>query len=240
MWSTLRSRLVWGLFALSGLVPLLALLESPPEPTLLIYTVFVGAVFWQRRARGRKGSVASPWRPQPVRFWLALLGTAALTETLAWTGHFLKCSPEPALLHPQLLADLIQAFGFYSSWAVAWLLLLSRFRFELPEVFAVQAAYGVLLEQQGQIFLAGLATMPLGLILWLFVALVYGSTIGIPYSSYGPGWSRNDRSGSRWKYPIALLALFLAIVPIGGTWGALTQAVGLVPPPGPICERPLW
>ncbi|HEX2184071.1 MAG TPA: hypothetical protein VHN78_01025, partial [Chloroflexota bacterium] len=60
------------------------------------------------------------------------------------------------------------------------------------------------------LFGAGLATMPLGLVLWLFVALVYGSTIGIPYSSYGPGWSRNDRSGSRWKYPIALLALFLA------------------------------
>jgi hypothetical protein len=262
-----RRRLGAILFALSGVLPLLGLLSAPPSPTLAIYSLFVLDVFWRRWWRRRRRSQPEPpsatgqdrrqaplnrpeepipagaarvvtWR-RPVGFWLSVLGVGAVTECLAWTDNYLKCAPAPGLMHPQLIPDLIFGVGFYTSWAIAWLWLLRRYRFTLREVFVTQGLYGVLIERTGGIFLAGLLTMPLGLVLWLYVFLVYGSTIGIPYNHFESGL-RTDGTGGRRKYVVALLALFLAIVPIGGAWGLLVSGVGLVPPKGPICERPLW
>jgi hypothetical protein len=237
-----RSRLAWVLFGLSGLIPLLALLDSPPDPTLVIYSLFVLATCvraWRRRA-GVKTAPPLPGRGHPVGFWVTLLGAGYLTEVLAWTGEYLKCSESPALLHPQLLPDLIQATAFYSSWAIAWLLLRRWYRFSLGQAFAVQGLYGVLLEQQGGVFLAGLTTLPLGLVFWLFVFLVYGSTLGLAFGPYAADWSDPTRRGGAMRYLVALAVLLLVVFPVSAAWGALTQAIGLSPPPGPICERLLW
>ena len=261
-----RRRIGLILFAVSGLLPLMGLLASPPSPTLLIYSLFVLDVLRRRRRerRGRResqdvqlqtGQQAVPdekaesspdqdgsavtWR-RPIRFWLSVVGAGAITECLAWTDNFLKCAEAPGLMHPQLLPDLIHGVGFYSTWAIAWLWLLRRYRFTLRQIFVTQGIYGILIEQNGQIFLAGLAMMPVGLVFWLYVFLVYGSTIGIPYNRYESSLLRDDTGGGRRKYLVALLALFLVIVPVGAGWSLAVTGLGLNPPKGPICERPLW
>lgn len=216
------------LLLVSGLVPLLALTDSPPDPTLLIYSLFV--LVW----------LALPQRQPPStgRFVITMVAAGLVTECLAWLNNFLECNPEPALLHPQLLPDLTLALVFYGSWAAAWLLLLRRYTFTPAQIFITQGLFGVLLEQRGAIFVLGLTTMPLGLIFWLYVFLVYGSVVGIAARIGGlPG---EGTRVPRWRFPLAMLAVAAVMWPLVFVWGGLTQAVGLIPDPAPICERPLF
>ena len=77
-------------FIASGAVPLLALCGAPPDPMLLIYSVFVGA--WVLRGRVSifppggfaVGRLAGPvW----LRYFVLMVLIGFLTETLAWAGN---------------------------------------------------------------------------------------------------------------------------------------------------------
>jgi hypothetical protein len=228
----LRRRSRRWLFALSGAFALLALFGSPPDPTPLIYVAFVA--LWLLRP----ALMLPPANPRPARFAVALVAAGLALEMLAWLSNFLKCSPQPAMMHPQLAPDLLLGLAFYGAWAAAWLLLLRRYSFTPAQMFVTQGIFGVLVEQQGGIFIAGLATMPLGLLLWLYVFAVYGSGAGIAALVAGvPG---PGARGGRWRFPLALLLIAVIAWPTLLAWSGLAQGVGLLPAHAPICERPLW
>jgi hypothetical protein len=223
------------LFALSGLIPLLALLNPEPDPVLLIYSAFVALRLL--RPPPEPATAAAP--PRALHFALLMVAAGFCLELLSWLGNFLACRPAPALLHPQLVPDLSLALGFYGSWAAAWLILLRHFRFGLGQIFVTQGLYGVMLEQQGAVFLHGLVTLPLGLLLWLYVFAAYGATAGIAVLLTGQVPGRGERS-SWYRYPLALLLTVALSLLITGLWSGLLGATQLLPPPMPICERPLW
>jgi hypothetical protein len=225
------------LFIASGAVPLLALCGAPADPMLLIYSFFVLAWVLHWRSQG------DPRLPGPM--WLGYLVLMVLvgflTETLAWLGSYLARAEQPALLHPQLFYDLLLSPGIYAAWAVGWIVATRRWRFSLAEVFIVQGVYGVFLEQQGVVFLEGLKTMPLGLVLWLYVFVVYGSAAGLAYLPFQRHLSPPQAHDSRWKFPAALLLQFLATAVIAIAWGLLLPALGVViPEPRPIWQAPFW
>lgn len=118
------------LLAASALVPFLGLLEQPPDVTLLIYSAFVGVQLARR-------SVTSDPSRSIASTSLVLVGAfvaaGLLVEVLSWLGEYLRCTPDPALLHPQLVPDLALAVGFYGAWAIGWALTLARFHFTLPQ-----------------------------------------------------------------------------------------------------------
>lgn len=231
------SRLIAFGLAFSGFVPLLGLLATPPSTALVIYSLFVLVLWW-------RGSLADAFAATPgplaLRFGLLLVTTGLVAECLAWLNNFLECRENPPLLHPQLGADLLTGFMFYGIWALAWGLVLRRWRFRLPEVFALQGLFGVLLEQRGAVLLQGLSTLPVGLVLWLYVFAVYGSIAAIPYAVGEPcylptAWSRRN---DRWKY-VALPLLIVALaLPIGAAWSAVVGP--MLPLARPICQSPLW
>lgn len=228
-----RRRIGRWLFGLSGLIPLLGLLGPEPDPTLLIYSLFVLLVFL------RPVPEAVPTRGWHARFVLAVLGFGLLLESLSWTSNFVKCEPDPALLHPQLIPDLTLALGFYGAWALAWLILLRFFAFRPGQLFYTQGAFGVLIEQNGMVFLTGLLTLPLGLVFWLYLFVVYGAVIGCATRIAG----LPDSAGKRnrwWKYPLAWLAVLLLSLTVFALWHALLQGSGIIPSPQPICIRPLF
>jgi hypothetical protein len=227
-----RRRAWRWLFALSGAIALLALFGSSPDPTPLIYAAFV-ALWFARPLLPRTHG-----RPSPARFAIALIGSGLALEVLAWLSNFLKCSPAPAMMHPQLAPDLLLGLGFYGAWAAAWLLLLRRYTFTAGQLFVTQGIFGVLVEQQGAIFVAGLATLPAGLLLWLYVFAVYGSVAGIAALIAGvPG---DGARAGRWRFPLALLLMAVIAWPVLLLWSGMAQGVGLLPAHAPICERPLW
>lgn len=119
-------------FAFSGLFPLLFLLGSPPDTTLLIYSLFVLAYFLRDPIVNFVRCISIP---ALVKFILLVLTAGLITEFFAWLGEYLARSPEPVLLHPQLIPDLILGFAFYLAVAIAWSLVLRFYRFSLFQIF---------------------------------------------------------------------------------------------------------
>ena len=226
------------LFIASGAIPLLGLCGTPPDTMLLIYSVFVIAWILQGRAQA-PGS--GPRRRVWLRYLLTMILVGFLTEIFAWTSNYLGRAEEPALLHPQLLYDLVLSPGIYAAWALGWIVLTKRWRFSVAEIFILQGVYGIFVEQQGAVFLQGWRSLPLGLILWLYVFVVYGSAAGIGYLPHENDLHPSGSKASIWKYPAALAVQLLATVVLAVGWTLLLGALGVsIPDPKPIWEAPLW
>jgi len=224
------------LLGASALLPVARLLADPADTMLLIYTFFVAAWLGRRQ-------IAAIARRVPLPAWVhALLATllvGVLTECLAWLGSYLAHDPQPALLHPQLAYDLLLSPGIYAAWALAWMLAGRHFAYRLRHVFVLQGVYGVFVEQQGAVFLKGLAALPEGLILWLYVFGVYGSAMGLAALLWPPHLLGEGRSRGWLRFPAALL-LNLALTAVTALgWGLLLMPLP-VPEPRPIWEAPLW
>ena len=216
------------LFALSGALVLLVCIGSP---VLLPYPLLVWAYLrgWRLLVSG------APW-------WRLLLATLLCTlvlESSAWLDNYIRNNPEPALFHPQLIPDLIFGIGVYAAWWLTWWLVLRRYRFTTLQVFLTTGLYGIIIEQQGKIFLTGLAALPAGLLLWLFVAVAYGSTMAL--ATFLVRDSFTAERDSRWKYPLAWAALFVLTLVISLAWGLVLQVLNFVPPRKlPMHDYPLW
>lgn len=215
-------------FALSGALPLLGLLNAS-----VTYTVFVAAFFWRRRR---------PFVGVATRrgFLLAIFGAGMLLELLAWTGNYIQNPPQPALFHPQLIPDLLFGVGFYLGWVLAWWFLLRGFRFTLVETVVLMGLYGVIVEQNGAVLLAGLAALPLGVLLWAYVAAAYGGAAGLAYLLAGGERVPMGKRAHWIKFLLAFVLLYVCVQVTFLLWGAFVDSIGLIPPPRPIREAPLW
>jgi hypothetical protein len=216
------------IFAASGVLVLLGCLTSP---VLLPYPLFVLAYLlnWRLPGKGR------PFMRLVTSTYLCVI----ILESGAWLSEFLKNSTEPALFHPQLIPDLIMGIGFYAAWWLTWWLVLRRFRFTVSQVFITTGLYGVVIEQQGKIFLMGLQTMPAGLLLWAFIFIAYGSTMALAF------WLvRDDFTTGRdhWlKYPLVWLGLVVLSFAVSLVWGLILQLFHFNHTKKfPMREHPLW
>jgi len=233
-----RRRIGHLLLGLSALLPLPGLLASPHDTMLPIYSLFVGAVFLRRPIEAAAARVRLP---RGLAFGLVVLASGLLTDTLAWASNYLAGAAEPALLHPQLAYDLLLSPVVYGGWALAWPLLMRRWRISLAEVFTIQGLYGILLEQQGAILRQGLASLPWGVLLWAYVFLVYGAAIGLAYLPFERHYAAEDRRRGWVRLPIALGATLVATVVSSLAWMAVLQLLGInIPSPRPIVEAPFW
>lgn len=216
------------LFALSGALVLLACIGAP---VLLPYPLLVLAVLrgWRLPRIGGAGT----------SLLLSTLLATFVLETGAWGHNYLRDAPQPALFHPQLIPDLIIALGVYAAWWLTWWWMLRKYRFTTPQVFLTTGLYGVLIEQQGKIFIAGLSTMPTGVLLWAFVALAYGSTMAL--ATFLVRDRFDARRDGRWKLPLTWLLLFAMTFATSIVWGLVLQATDAIPPKKlPMREHPFW
>ncbi len=214
--------------ALSGI---LVLLGSLNLPALFPYPLFTLA--YLRRWRLPKFGTPA------VQLLVSTLLCTMILEFSAWLNEYVKNVPEPALFHPQLFPDVLIAIGFYTAWWLAWWLALRRYHFTTAEVFITTGLYGVLMEQQGRIFLVGLQTFPVGLIWWLFVFVAYGSTMALAF------WLVRDRFTStrdHWiKYPLTWGGLFVLSFVTSIAWGIVLTVLNMIPAKKlPIRYFPLW
>ena len=236
----MNNKIFYWVFIASGFVPFLFLLGKPSDVMLLIYSVFVAAVFFRKGlSKMVRGINLNPY----LKFLLLLVAVGLLAEFLAWSTNFLARSPEPALFHPQLIPNLIIGIGFYSGWAIAWSLVLRKFRFSLLSVFVTMGFFGVFFEQDGAVLLAIIELIqsnPLfALVMAVYVFVVYGSVIGIAFLAIEKeipiGQSRH------WiRFPIALLLIYVFMVIVSLIWFIIVSSLGLIPEPRPIWEFPFF
>jgi hypothetical protein len=221
----------------SGLIPLLGLLNDPPDLMLPIYSLFVLAYFCRQHLQRLVAHV-----PLPPTVLSAVLFVLAglLTETLAWASSYLANEAEPALLHPQLFADLILAVPLYGSWGLTWMLLRRRWDFTLRSTIVLMGLYGILVEQLGAVFITGLLAMPVGLLLWTYVFAVYAALAGLAVLPLEPRLRRPGAPRGRWTPVVAFAALLVVSTAIMLLMGELLPVEEWLPEKRPIREHPFW
>ncbi len=233
-----RTRIV---LIVTGSIPLLGLLKRPPDFMLLIYTLYALALLSRERVVAAARRIS--WSP-PAKLYVCTVAAGLVAECLAWGGHYAARNPHPALLHPQLIPDLILGFGFYSGWALAWLLVLPRFGASLATVSVTTGLMGVFVEQVGAVFLQMIALFTanpfVAIMMGVFVASVYGSIMGLAYLPVAEAWP--PAAGRRhWQGRLLAVVLMVAFSVLGTAAMKLgAHSVGLMPEPGPIGARPLW
>jgi len=224
----------WWL-ALSGILPLFGLRQTPPTTALIIYSCFVAVWF----ARAPLARVLSRVKSPRLAFVALMLAWGWIAELLAWSNEYLARDPHPALFHPQLAPDLLLVSGLFLGWAAAWLVAFRIAVYPLRVVFIANGLLGVVIEENGAVaraVLAALGTNPLqSLIMALYVLALYGAVPGLAMLGLEPRLATSTRRGW-WRVPVAMALVF-----VSGKLGAwiirvAADAAGLVPPPRPIWE----
>lgn len=183
--------------AASGLIPLLFLLPSPADPILLIYSLFVCVYFNRAPLQRLVGTL--PGTPA-LKFFVLALSFSLLSESFVWYSN--THSGDMQDTQADLLDHLASFFLFYLVIIVAWMVTLRRYDFTIQQVFFTQGSWGIVFEQQGAIFITGLLSLPLGLLLWIYVLPVYGSTTALAYTLTVPQFERLSRPDRRRKYAV--------------------------------------
>lgn len=228
-------------FIATGLAPILGILNWPPDTLLLIYTMFVAALLFRERLAAVVARIrlSARWK-----FLFLMIVSGILTETLAWMSNFLAREPRPALFHPQLIPDLILGIGFYSGWAVAWLIVHRFWRFSFLSVFLATGLSGVWTEQNGTVFvnlIQALFVNPLSALFGvLYLVVVYGSIAGLAYLPVAGELNSLERSNNLLKYPAVWILLFFVVYLTTGTARILADFLKLIPEARPIWEHPFF
>ena len=228
-------------FIVTGLVPVFGILSWPPDTMLLIYTVFAVALLFRERLTGAiaKIQLSARWK-----FLFLMIVSGLLAEILAWTSSYLAREAQPALLHPQLIPDLILGMGFYGGWAVAWLVAHRFWHFTLFQVFLATGLSGIWVEQGGVVlknFVQGFFMDSFSALYGVFyIVIVYGSIAGLAYLSVKDDLNRLDRSNSFLKYPVVWVLLFFLAQMTTGIVIILADFLKLIPETRLIWEHPFF
>jgi len=168
--------MLFTLFVISGVLPLLGLLKKPAGWMLCLYSIYVAAYAWK----------GIPWRKafsdRPV--WAAGVASAivvgALTETLAWLQNYGEgFKNRGALFSPHLLQDIAMGWGYYLVLVLAYLFLTKFYSFSAAKSFLVYGFCGIFLEQRGAVAKAAFSAGPVGLATIAYLFVVHGSIMGL-------------------------------------------------------------
>jgi hypothetical protein len=263
------------LLAASALVPIIGALSRPTTLQALIYTLFVCIYLTPFVIRATKkptegdgsADVDAPavdgsslaesataqikhlkqsQRASTINFVLVLIGSGLISELLAWVSELFAPTVNPAMIHPQLLADLFLGFFFYLGLALAWLWLLKSFQFTFKEIFFL--CFLVALLKQAKLgTLTGicerLVSDPVSALLTLASLLVVGGSVSsLAFLTSGkacPQGKKPDMSKLLTKYTVSLIliALLPELACLGGS--LIARPLGLCPDKKPIWEAPL-
>jgi hypothetical protein len=199
------------LLAVSAVIPLFGALNTPADLNLLIYTLFVLGYL----LRGRLAPLIARLPPL-LTFVVICWGTGLLSESLVWVSNMNSGQTQFMDFFTDYGDHIRNWVPFYLLVAAIWGICLRSFRFSILEVFLTAGLlFGVLIEQRGAIFMQGLAAMPAGLLLWLYVMVVYGSYPALAYALTEAGFDRRQRRKTRWKIVAVVAMLFGVMLVVG-------------------------
>lgn len=232
----MKNKILKVLFALSALLPLIPLFGKPTDPLLLPYSLFVILYFFKNRIDPFKNISIPP----ELKLALLTLFIGFGVETLAWVNNYFAKRANPILFHPQLIYDLLISFALYGGWAIGWFLILKKFKFTTMQVFLTQGLFGIMIEQQGQVFIKGLTAMPLGLLMWIYVFLAYAPIMGLSYIFMEKQFIQKNKSNRFLKYFAAIIILAIINISFFLIWTPFLDKIGVIPDPKPIWTSPFW
>ena len=229
------------LLAASGIITILGIFRQPPDTMLLIYSVFILVLLFRKKFSALVDKVHLSTE---LKFLFLMVASGLLVEVLAWMSNYLARQPKPALLHPQLIPDLILGVGVYSGLAVAWLFAFRYWRFSLASVFLVSGIFGIFAEQSGVVFaniVRGFYTDPFTVVFSaLYILVVYGSFPGVAYLAVGERLNHPKYRDTPLKYPVIWILQFLMSYPTTAIITILASLMRFIPQARPIWEHPFF
>ncbi len=215
------------------------------DPMPLIYTVFGVAYFFQPHLTRAARKISLPvW----VKFVVFSVLAGWCGEVFAWYGNYVEKNPQPALLHPQLIPDLIFAIGFYGGWALAWVIALSLVRWSIPLIFLTIGTFGWVGEQEASLligFFHNIKTHPFAGAYWLFyILIVYGSILCLGLVPVQADLKPRFPQVRAWVHVIKIPTLWglswLGIHVVLGLLIFVTDQLGIIPEAKSIVDHPFY
>lgn len=146
-----------------------------------------------------------------LKYFLIGTLTGLLAEYLAIRSGF-------GFFNPDLIKGFILSVGFYGAIPIIWYFLLQRYDFSIANIFTLGGIWGICVEQDLAILLS------FDLLAYLYVFVVYGSLICIPYLLTTKLFNSLVRKEGIKKFVVAFFAQFLAYL-FGFIWMAVTTKI---------------
>lgn len=104
--------------------------------------------------------------------------------------------------------NLIITTFFYFLATIGVYIIVKKYSIQVAGLFGCAAFFSIMLEQQGQVFLAGIANPLFAPLYWGYVAAVYSFFVVVPY------WLLKDRFEQRqrphwWTYPLLVIVMLV-------------------------------
>jgi hypothetical protein len=151
----------------------------------------------------------------PLSALLKYFLIGALTGLLA---EYLAISSGFGFFNPNLIKGFILSIGFYGAIPIIWYFLLQKYTFSIGNIFSLGGIWGICVEQDLAILLS------FDLLAYLYVFVVYGSLISIPYLLTKKHFDSLVRKEGIKKFIVAFAAQFLAYL-FGFLWMAVATKI---------------
>lgn len=146
-----------------------------------------------------------------VKYFLIGTFTGLLAEYLAISSGF-------GFFNPNLVKGFILSVGFYGAIPVIWFFLLQKYSFSIRSVFSLGGIWGICVEQDLAILLS------FDIFAYLYVFVVYGSLICIPYLFTIQNFEGLVRKEGIKRFVVAFFTQFLAYL-FGFIWMAIATNI---------------
>jgi len=201
-------KLVGKIFYFMVILVLVAFIINIGEWMLLIFPFFCIIYYFREKLSAIVEKIPSS---AFVKYFL--IGT--LTGLLA---EYLAISSGSGFFNPNLLKGFILSIGLYGAIPVIWYFLLQKYSFSIRDVFSLGGIWGIFVEQDLAILLS------FDIFAYLYVFVVYGSLICIPYLLTTQNFNGLVRKEGIKKYVVAFFTQFLAYL-FGFIWMAIATNI---------------
>ena len=233
------------LLAASALIPVIGALSRPTQLQGLVFTFFVFVylaplIFSDKKMSIEDGKLKSATFKEDTKrnnwiFAASVIAGGLVSQALLWTSQIFAEHINPTLMHPQLRADLFLATFYYAALALAWLILLRRWRFTVLEVFLF--AFLASLIEQSQLGLLPslgqlLCSAPLQAVLTLASLLTAGgSIVAMAFIASGEEFLQDKKIALKKVKPnYTITLLLIVLLPLLADLGAVYagRTIGII------------
>jgi hypothetical protein len=153
------------------------------------------------------------------------LACGLFTEFLAVLDNLDSPLEERILFHPDPAVDLLLGVGFYFCIAVIWGILVKKYAFTEKSILVIGGIWGVIVEQDMAVLLSPLQVGVVGFLFYVFVFLVYGPFMAIPYVFFKKEFNQVERKERKFRHVVlAFVMLFVAYI-LAGLYMILVYSV---------------
>ena len=158
------------------------------------------------------------------------LACGLFTEFLAVLDNLDSPPEERILFHPDPAVDLLLGVGFYFFIAVIWGILVKKYAFTEKSILVIGGIWGVIVEQDMAVLLSPFQVGIVGFLFYVFVFLVYGPFMAIPYVFFKKEFNQVERKERKFRHVVLAFVMLCVAYVLAGLYmiiiyGSITRGI---------------